>query len=112
MFFSDNGQGKETRFNENAEVGPNIDLLMGTVDAAKSASSVSIKGMLDLLDFGNNSVQIASSLQGARKEIFQPKAEAVDSLCDVCKQAPHPGETYTTFDKDNKPIETGKTLKK
>lgn len=67
MFFKTDGKGKETRFSPNADIGSNIDDLMGAFDLAKAAGTSIVKlsgaaediakGVAEILDFSNNAFQ-------------------------------------------------------
>jgi|GEM_PF-3472363 len=58
MFFKTDGMGKETRFSPNADIGENIDDLMGTFDATKATQSSIVNGVVDLIDWSNNAFQM------------------------------------------------------
>ncbi|MEZ5033251.1 MAG: hypothetical protein R2787_17825 [Saprospiraceae bacterium] len=98
------GQGKETRFSQNADVGPALDDLMSVAGVVK-ANGNTLKSNIDQRQFGSDILQTVYS-------IFDPQVDnnAVDSTCNMCGHAPHPGWEYSTFNSAGRVIDNNKKL--
>jgi hypothetical protein len=101
MYFKTDGMGKETRFSPNADIGENIDDLMGAFDLAKAAGTSIMglegsakdigKGVAEILDFSNNAYQ---AKDGVRDAIKPTKVEDKDTTIKN-------GNQYIHYDKQD-----------
>ena len=126
MFFSKNGQGQEHRFSKNADIGPNIDMILeafaGSYGQSKRVSTLTLKMAKSLkagnwsdlsqvveaaayvqngIDRGLKAAKLGGLIQG--KNVKSP----VDSVCNSCENKPH-GLDYRRIDDEGQVIDTVK----
>ena len=102
MFTLTNGQGKESRFSGNAEIGPNLDNLLGAFDIAKATGSLPPKTLLEAFDFLSEAFQAGITLTGLHEQVVNP----VDSVCNSCPGDPHGSLPYRRLDENGMIIDT------
>jgi len=118
MFFKTDGMGKETRFSPNADIGENIDDMMGAFDLSKAAGTSImgmkgsareiVKGATEIMDFSNNAFQGEDAV---KDKFSRTKSQASDSSCASCGGDVH-GLPYNTFDFKGDSLEKNKNPNK
>ncbi len=104
------GQGGETRFSQNADVGPALDDMMSVVGVVR-ANGNTLNSAADQIQFGADILQTVASL-GSMYSKDSGDNVAVDSTCNLCGGSPHGTIRYNTYNKSGQVIEANKILKR